>query len=299
MATVLITGGTGLVGQRLANLLHSQGFDVVILSRKKTTNSKFRFITWDEIKNFKPLKELGNLKYIIHLSGANVSEKRWIKDRKKLLYDSRIGKTNLLFDYSRRLNIKLHAFISASAIGYYGSLTSEKVFAESDNPGNDFLAELCVKWEQSADRFSDLGSKVVKIRTGVVLSRNGGFLEKITNTFRYRFAAILGNGNQYIPWIHIDDLCGIYLKALQDDNINGAFNASAPSHTTNKQLTEMLVVSAGKKIITLKTPSFVIKMAFGEMSSMLLNGSRVSSDKIIKSGYEFKYTDLKSAVNKI
>ncbi len=192
--------------------------------------------------------------------------------------------------------IKPKAFISASAIGYYGAITAEKVFYETDLPASDFLGETCRLWEQSADKFKNSDTRVVKIRTGVVLAEQGGALSKMIVPVKLGFGSAIGSGKQYMPWIHIDDLCNIYIKAIEDIQMSGAYNAVAPQHTTNVEFTRALASILKKPFWFPAIPAFMLKMIFGEMAEMLLRGSRVSSEKIIKAGYKFKFANLQAAL---
>ncbi len=178
--------------------------------------------------------------FIIHLAGANIGEKRWTAKRRQLIIDSRVKSGQWIFEKIQENKIKLNAFISASATGYYGTLVADKIFSETDPPSNDFLGNTCQQWEQSADSFQKTGIRTVKIRTGVVLTKRGGALAKMAFIIKKGFGAAFGNGRQYIPWIHIDDLCGIYIKAVEDTGMSGAYNAVAPDFRTNRDFTRTL-----------------------------------------------------------
>jgi uncharacterized protein (TIGR01777 family) len=214
-----------------------------------------------------------------------------------LILDSRIKSGDLLFRSVSGNAKKLKAFISASAVGYYGAVTSDKIFYEEDLPSGDFLGETCRRWEQSADRFEEIGIRTIKIRTGVVLSGHGGALAKMVIPVKMGVGSAMGNGKQYMSWIHVEDLCNIYIMAIEDVEMRGAYNAAAPDHITNKEFTKSLAQSLGKPFWFPNIPAFAIKTLFGEMSDILLKGSRVSSEKIISTGYSFKFPDLESALN--
>ena len=214
MATILITGGTGLVGIHLCRKLKEKGYNISILSRANKQDTEIPTYVWD-IDNKEIEKEaIETADYVIHLAGANIGDKRWTTKRRQLIIDSRVKTGELIFDKTKESKIKLKAFISASAIGYYGTITSDKIFCETDLPSNDFLGETCRQWEQSADRFEELGIRTVKIRTGVALTKQGGALAKMITPVKMGIGSAIGNGKQYLPWIHIDDLCGIYIKAI-------------------------------------------------------------------------------------
>lgn len=290
---VLITGGSGLVGRNLKGMLVEKGYEVRILSRGKRGNG---FYFWSPEKGEIDLDALEKIDFIIHLAGENIGEKRWGKERKRLILDSRVKTLQLIYDKLKGMDEKPSALISASAVGYYGSITSDKIFKEEDEPGNDFLAHVCKEWEKEAQKFSDLGIRVVRIRTGVVLSAKGGVLERFKIQARIGFLSPLGRGNQYLPWIHIDDLCRIYIKALEDEKMEGAYNAVAPDHVNHKEFVKTLASLMKKPFLPLGVPSFLIRLIFGEMSDVILKGSRVSSDKIISTGFDFKFKNLKEAL---
>lgn len=215
---------------------------------------------------------------------------------KKDILDSRVESANLIFEEVKKQNKELKAFISASAVGYYGALTSDRVFTEKDHAANDFLGQTCFEWENAAKQFETLGIRTVILRTGLVLNKNGGALSKMIIPIKLGLGSALGNGNQYIPWIHIDDLCEIYIKAIEDSQMAGAFNAIAPDFQTNKSLTHMLSNALNKPYWLPNTPAFLLKFILSKMSVLLLKGSRVSSDKILKTGFTFRFPKLEKAL---
>ncbi len=296
MKTVLITGGTGLVGKYLSKKLIEKGYVVATLGRASKKQSDIPNYTWNIEKNELEDGALENVDYIIHLAGANIGEKRWTSKRKKEIVDSRIDSSQLIFQKITENKHQLKAFISASAIGYYGAITTDKIFVETDQPSHDFLGETCRLWEEAANSFESLGIRTVKIRTGVVLTYQGGALAKMITPVKVGLGASIGSGKQYMPWIHIDDLCEIYLKAIEENNMHGAFNAVAPEHKTNREFSETLTKVLKKKVWFPSIPAFILKIIFGKMSELILNGSRVSSNKLIKEGFQFKFPDLKSAL---
>lgn len=296
METVLITGGTGLIGKQLCERLKEKGYRVAILSRESQNNTDIQTYIWDIDRKVIEKEAIETADYIIHLAGVNVADKRWTNKRRQLIIDSRIKATQLIFDEVKANKNKLKAFISASAIGYYGAMTSDKIFCETDAPSNDFLGNTCQQWEQSADNFKNLGVRTVKIRTGVVLTKQEGALEKMIFPIQAGIGSAIGNGKQYMPWIHIDDLCNIYIKAIEDLQMNGAYNAVAPEYTTNKEFNKTLARVLKKPFWFPNIPAIAVKLLFGKMSSMLLKGSRISSDKIKEAGYKFQYPELESAL---
>lgn len=296
MATILITGGTGLVGRFLCKKLQDKGYSVAILGRAGQKNLEIPTYSWDIDKNEIEKESIEKTDYIIHLAGANISERRWTAKRKKLIIDSRVKPAQLIFEKLIENTNQVKAFISASAIGYYGTISTDKIFSETDPPANDFLGVTCRQWEQSADKFEELGMRVVKIRTGIVLAKHRGALAKMIILIKLGIGSAIGSGQQYLPWIHIDDLCNIYIKAIEDTQMSGSYNAVAPDHKTNKDFTEALARVLRKPLWFLDIPAIVIKIIFGKMSAMLLKGSRVSSEKIINVGYKFKFPNLEGAL---
>jgi len=296
MGRILITGGSGLIGKHLCQMLTTKGYDTAILSRSQELVPSVKTYVWDTDKRYIDPEALTGTDYIIHLAGANIGEARWTKKRKKIIIESRTDSGLFLHEMISRNNIGIRAFISASAIGYYGAVTSERIYDENDPPSNDFLGKTCLLWEQASGKFSDSGIRTVIIRTGVVLTSKGGALASLVPPARYGLAVTLGKGNQYIPWIHIDDLCNIYLKAIEDNNMIGVYNAVAPEHTTNMELGKTLVLAVSGHAISFRIPAAAFKIRYGEMADMLLYGSRVSSAKIIYAGYRFHYPEISKAL---
>lgn len=290
MAKILISGGTGLIGKELSKRLYEKGHEIAIIGRTNQIQIPYQIYSWNEIE------KIENVDYIIHLAGANIGEKRWTVKRKKQILDSRIETSNLLFEKIPPKSKNLKAIISASAIGFYGAINSDKIFTEEDAAANDFLGETCKKWEESVDKFQKLGIRIVKIRTGVVLTKTGGALAKMIVPFKFGFGSALGNGKQFMPWIHIEDLCDIYTKAIEEKQIQGIFNAVAPEFTTNYNFTKTLAKLMNKAFWFPNVPSFVLKLMFGKMAEILLKGSRVSPQKIIDSGFTFKFPNLEKAL---
>ncbi len=296
MEKILITGATGLVGRHLTKMLIDNGYSVAWLGRKSNHTGRIQTWFWD-IEN-KAIDEgaFDSVDYIIHLAGAGIGDKWWTAKRRKEIRNSRIRSSKLIYDEVMRKKRHVKAFISASAIGYYGSNTSEKIFTETDPPAGDFLGETCRLWEEAADRFQESGIRTVKIRTGVVLTSSGGALPKLALPVKLGFGSHLGNGYQYVPWIHIDDLCGIFIKALEDTTMTGPYNAVALEHTTNRQLMKTIAGVLHRPMWFPPIPAFVLHLLLGEMSSMLLYGSRVAADRISSAGYEFRYRTLDSTL---
>lgn len=298
-STVLITGGSGLIGRYLTSALLNEGYQVAHLSRKANQFGKVRVFRWDTEKGILDPAIFTGIDYIVHLAGANIGEKRWSEGRKQEIIKSRVESSKLLYDVVTGSNIQLKAFISASAVGYYGSLTSERIFSEEDPAATDFLGSTCRLWEEGADLFANAGIRTVKIRTAVVLEKTDSALSKMMMPAKYGFLAQTGNGRQYMPWIHIEDLCNIYVKAIRDQKMNGAYNAVSPQHVTHREFIKTLAKVIGKPVFPVPVPGFILRAALGEMSDVVLKGSRVSSEKISNSGYVFLYPELIAALKEV
>ncbi len=296
MDTILITGGSGLVGRNLSMKLKDKGYNVALLSRSPEQSTDIKSYFWDPAKDEIDHTAITESDFIIHLAGAGIGDKRWTAGRRKDIIDSRVKTADLIHRVVRETGKKVKAFITISGSNYYGTLTSEKIFNETDPPAVDFLGEVCRFWEEAADRFSESGSRVVKIRTGIVLARKGGVLSRIITPVRLGVGSPIGSGKQYVPWIHIDDLCNIFIKAIEDQNLNGAYNAAAPQDITNSDLMRSLAQELGKPFWFPAVPSFLMKIMFGEMSEILLEGSRISSEKIRSAGFNFQFPELKDAL---
>jgi len=291
---VLITGASGTIARAISKKLENQ-YSLRFLTRKKEAENEFE---WDLENQIVDESAFENVSHIIHLAGANISEKRWTEDRKKELISSRVDSAKLILNTFKKKNLKLKSFISASGINFYGTKTTDKIFTENDAPGNDFLSEVVVVWEKAADEFKeqDIAGRVVKIRTAVVLSKNEGALTKMRTPIKLGIGSPLGSGKQYMPWIHIDDICSMYEFALKNPEIEGSYNASAPQHTTNENLTKLIAKVLKKPLFMPNVPSLILKLIFGELADALLEGSRASSEKIMKAGFEFQFPDLKMAL---
>lgn len=296
MSKVLITGGTGLIGRQLCKYLTEKGYTVCILSRNARSQDKYQSFNYDYKTNTIDEEALLNTDYIIHLAGANIGEKRWSDARKKEIVESRVAVAAFLHKKITENNIPLKAYISASAVGFYGAVTCKNVMTELDAPATDFLGQTCVAWESIAQRFAESGIRNVVLRTGVVLSAQGGALSKMMMPVKWGLGAALGSGRQFMPWIHIDDLCKLYVFALEQESLRGIYNATAPQHCTNAELTKQLATVLHRPFWPVNVPSFVLKLMYGQMADMLLKGSAVSSEKIMKEGFQFTFSKLEMAL---
>ncbi|MEH0157715.1 TIGR01777 family oxidoreductase [Limibacter armeniacum] len=295
---VLITGGTGLVGSRLTELLFNKGYNVSYLSRSKKEDPNIDYYVWDTSKGYIEDGAIEKADFIVHLAGTNVADKRWTDQQKKKILKSRIQTATLLAEKIQTSSHKPEAFISASAVGYYGH-TNNVLMQESAKPGKDFLAEVCVAWENAADLIAQQGIRTAKIRVGIVLAKNGGALDKMSTTARFLMGAPLGNGKQYLSWIHIDDLANMFIHAIENPNMEGPYNGVAPNPVTNEEMTKAIGETLHRPVILPNVPSFALKLMMGEMAEMLLHGTKASSEKIEKAGFQFLYPELKPALMKL
>ncbi len=295
MEKVLITGGSGLIGRRLSFLLKSRGYEVRILSRSNNPKNNYKTFVWNVSEQYINDSAFEGLNHIIHLAGAGIADKRWSEKRKKEIIASRVASTNLLYNTVKRLKTPLNSFISASATGYYGAVTSETIFEEKDKPAKDFLGKVCSLWEDSIFQFNEIKIRTVALRTGIVLSKDGGALKKMKTPI----ITSLGNGKQYMPWIHIDDLCELYIKAIEDEQFKGAFNAVSPEHISNLSFSKKISKIFNYPFLALGAPSLILQIVFGEMSTIILNGSRISANKIKQAGFKFKFENLEKALKNL
>ena len=308
MATVLITGGTGLIGKALTKELVNRGHDVIILTRDKSKEKDRNNIyhaEWNIKKQTIDRDAIHRADFIVHLAGANVAEKPWTKKRKREIVDSRVKSASLLIKALETPN-KIKAVISASAIGWYGpddqfpnpaTLREERrSFIETDAPANDFLGATCKQWENSIQPVVELGKRLVILRTGIVLSNEGGAYAEFKKYLNFGIAPILGNGKQVISWIHIADLVRLYIEAIENDKLRGIYNAVAPNPVTNKTLVLEMAKQLNKFYVPIPVPSFALKTVLGEMSIEVLKSTTVSSEKIESTGFQFMFLDIETAV---
>ncbi len=296
-ATVLISGGTGLVGTRLTQLLQEKGYTVTHLSRSVSGDEKVKTYQWNiEKKEIDPEALIG-VDYIIHLAGAGIADKRWTDRRKELILKSRTESTKLLQDSIAKLgNHTIKAFVSASAVGYYGIDTGGAWMNEDSPSGDGFAAEVTRHWEAAVDEINQLNLRVVKIRIGIVLSEKGGALVKIMQPIKLGVGAPLGRGGQYMSWVHLDDLCRLFMFTLEQNGMQGVYNGVAPNPATNHELTKKTADVLNKPLFLPNVPAFVLKLLLGEMAQVVTGGNRVSSKKTEEAGFEFKHTELRPAL---
>jgi uncharacterized protein len=303
MSTVLITGGTGLVGTHLSKMLIEKGYKVIILSRvsKQSDHANLSYASWNVTSGEIDIAALKKADHIIHLAGAGVADKRWSSTRKKEIQDSRIDSAKLVVKALKEIPNNIQTVVSASAIGWYGPDTKQsrsKGFSEDAPPDNHFLGETCRLWETSIDPVTEVGKRLVKFRIGIVLAENGGALKEFSKPVKFGIATIMGNGEQVVSWIHVEDLCRMFIHAIENKNVSGVYNAVAPQPVTNKELILTIAKKLrGKHFIPIHVPSFILKIVLGEMSIEVLKSATVSSEKIKKTGFSFLYPTLRAALH--
>ena len=294
MDSIIIAGGSGLVGSRLVEKLTDSNCIVNVLTRSKKKSSHEGYIFWDP-----STQKMGewpdHVNHVINLAGAGIADKRWTKERKKLLLSSRLDSTNFLIQFLRENNKQLDSYIAASAIGYYGDGGHSLLREEMQPVSIEFLSDVCVKWEEASSAAKNVANQMNILRIGTVLSTKGGALPKMGQTIPLGVANYLGNGKQMISWIHIDDLCKMILYLIQK-NISGIYNAVAPDPIDNKSFTIILKDIINPRAIVLPAPSNGIKLAFGELSRLVLNSSNVSAEKIQNEGFVYDYPSLTQAL---
>ncbi|MES2650638.1 MAG: TIGR01777 family oxidoreductase [Bacteroidota bacterium] len=295
---ILITGATGLIGRQLIPHLQKQGHTISILSRRRIAIQGVTVFVWDIEKQTIEADALKGIDTVIHLAGESIADKRWTAKRKAQIIDSRVKSAQLLYQTIKETNTPIKTFISASAVGYYGDRRDEFLW-ENSGPGKGFLAKCCVKWEDAADMGLEMGIRVVKVRVGLVLSKKDGALLAIAKPIKFFVGAPLGSGRQWMPWVHIDDVVGIFTKAVEDEAIIGAYNAAAPYPVTNKLLTKRIAWRLSRPVWPLHVPKAVLKVILGEASIMALMSSNTAAQKILDAGYQFKYLDLDEALKEI
>ena len=293
----LITGGTGFIGKYLTRLLIQNGFSIAIVSRSyKQNTSDISYFRWDIDNHSIDEEAVLKADYIIHLAGEGIADGRWTAKRKEAIVQSREKSIQLIYDVLIKNNKKLEAFVSASGVGIYGAVNGPEICSETTAAVDDFLGSTCQKWEAAADTIESLGIRTVKIRTGIVLGNGEGFLKKLTPIFKYRLGAAMGSGKQYMPWIHIDDLCSIYLGALKNIEMSGAYNAAVNDNTSNEIFSKTFAKIFGYSLWLPNVPAFMLKLTLGEMALIILKGRRVSSGKIEKTGFQFQFDKLELAL---
>jgi uncharacterized protein (TIGR01777 family) len=298
---IVITGATGLVGSDICRKLYKKGDNITVFTRNVNKGKSIlpflnNFVEWDYNKPEKWRRELEGKDVIIHLAGANLFDKRWNNDYKRKIMNSRIDSTKNLINSISLLKSKPKLFISSSAVGYYGNKGNEELTEESE-PGTDFLALVCKEWEAESKEVEKFGIRRVNIRMGIVLSTKEGALKKMLLPFRLFAGGTLGNGDQWFPWIHIDDIVRIYLFAIENE-ISGAINGASPNPVRMKEFANTLGKVLNRPSF-FSVPEFLLKIFVGEGAESILSSLRVIPQKLIKSSYKFKYENLETALTSL
>ncbi len=301
MRTILITGGTGLVGKALTKRLTEKNYEVIILSRSLNnveTQKNVSYALWNVKEKQIDLNAVKKADAIIHLAGAGVMDKKWTEEYKQEIRDSRINSSGLLLNSLKDIEHKVQVIVCASAIGWYGEdKNAGYFFAENEPADPAFLGKVCKEWEDSIEPATAMGIRVIKLRTGIVLSEAGGAYPEFKGSLKFGVASILGSGKQMISWIHIDDLCREYIFALENDTMQGSYNAVAPNPVSNKKMTLAIAENIkGKFYIPVHVPQFLLTVMLGQRSVEILKSATVSADKIRKAGFTFLYPTIEACV---
>jgi uncharacterized protein (TIGR01777 family) len=293
---ILITGGTGLVGSVLVNELRKKKYEVRLLTTQAIRANGHDFFYWNPKDGYIDAKAFDGVDAIVHLAGTAVAEKRWTKKRKKEIYESRVDATRLLHRFAKRHHIG--TLVAASAVGYYGFDTGDVLMTEDMPAGTEFLAYVVRDWEGAIREFESETASVSIFRIGIVLTTKGGALKELLRPIKWGVGSHLGTGRQYMSWIHLDDLVGMIIMAMERQ-LSGTFNAVAPHPVTNKEFTREVAAVLGKKLWLPAVPGFLLKLAFGELALVVLGGNNVSADRIIKAGYTFRFKRLPEALKNL
>ncbi|MFJ2447447.1 TIGR01777 family protein [Pseudomonas sp. S04] len=292
---ILLTGGTGLIGRQLCRLWLSQGHSLTVWSRKP---EKVPTLCGAQVRGIARLEEIGQepVDVLINLAGAPIADRLWTHRRKALLWSSRISLTETLLAWLESLEQKPHLLISGSAVGWYGDGGERELTEDSPPVSEDFASQLCIAWEETAQRAEALGLRVVLVRTGLVLSAEGGFLSRLRLPFKAGLGGPIGNGRQWMSWIHIDDQIALIDFLLHQNMASGPYNACAPKPVRNREFAKTLAGVLHRPAF-MPLPSFVLKVGLGELSLLLLGGQRVTPMRLLAAGFTFRFTDLRAALD--
>lgn len=294
---ILLTGGTGLIGRALCSHWLGKGYELIVWSRRP---EQVRKLCGEPVRAIARLQELGDIQLdaVINLAGAPIANRPWTPKRRQLLLDSRIRLTDELVDWMAQLSSVPPVLISGSAVGWYGN-TAEQEITEQSPPGSqDFASQLCEDWEQAAKRAQQLGSRVALLRTGLVLSPQGGFLARLKPLFALGLGGRLGNGQQWMPWVHLDDQVALIDHLLHLPDAQGAYNTAAPNPVRNSEFTRQLARTL-KRPAFMHAPAFILRLLLGDMSALLLGGQKSHPERLLQSGFSFRYPNLDTALANI
>lgn len=313
MATVLITGGTGMIGTALSKLLLSKGYGVIVLTRdpeeaiakagntdQSTQKNHIQYAAWDPHKQIIDKDAIGKADYIVNLAGAGVGDKRWTEKRKKEIVDSRVNSATTLIHALKETPNKVKAVIQASGVDWYPEdpgIPNKYPFTETMPHGQHYLGKVCEQWERSIQPVKESGKRLVILRTGLVASKTGGAIDRFEMPVRFGLAAILSSGKQMISWIHIDDICRLYVYAIENEQLEGVYNAVSPGPVSNKTLMlELAQLITGRFFVPIHVPAFALKLLYGELGMSLLKSTTASSEKISRTGFQFLYPAIEPAL---
>jgi uncharacterized protein len=292
---VTVTGASGFLGSRLVARLHERGHELTLLGRapRKGMLAAARFSIWDAAASEPPLDALEGADAVVHLAGEPVAQ-RWTADVKRRIRSSRVDSTNLLVGALGKVAQKPQVLVCASAIGYYGDRGNEAL-TEKAKPGTGFLPEVCVEWEASAGKARELGVRVAPVRIGIVLHPEGGALEQMLPPFKWGVGGKIASGEQWMSWIHMDDMVGLLVHAVETAGLDGPLNAAAPNAVRNAEFTQVLGRTLRRPAI-LPVPEFAVRAMFGEMASIVIGGQKVIPEATLASGFRFEYEQLAAAL---
>ncbi len=293
----LITGGTGLVGSQLTRLLIDEGHSVSVLSRNARQSDQVKYYHWDLEKGYVDPEALQNVDVLIHLAGAGIADKKWTDKRKAEIILSRVKPLDLLQRAFGMAGSKPQKIVSASAVGIYGFDTGDQLLTEVHEHGSDYISQVVIDWENAVDRFSDrFQIPAVKLRIGIVLSRNGGALPQLALPVKLGVGSALGDGKQWMSWIHEDDLCRMFLESSVHSSFHGVYNAVAPNPEQNEVIIQTLGEVLHRPLWAPKVPAFVLQLLLGKRAQLVLGGNKVASARIEEAGFRFNYKELKPAL---
>ncbi len=292
--TILIAGGSGLVGQHLVSRLRNN-YDISIMSRRQKQKDRIHYHAWN-IDHEEMNPEHAQVDHIINLTGAGIADKRWTATRKKELIDSRVKSNKTILKALKSIRRKPKTFLAASAIGFYGNGGAIIFTEESPSSKNDFMSDCCIQWEQSSTSLEPYVDRLAIFRLGIVLSTKDGALSKMLPPTNFGLAPYFGDGNQYYSWIHIDDLCSIFENALSDSRFKGILNTVVPEAVQNKVFMKNLLDANGKKGLLSPVPKWLIRILFGEMADTILNSTRVAPKFLESIDFKFEHPHLKEAI---
>ena len=293
---VLITGGTGLIGTRLTEMLLEKGYEVSYLSRRDEKIPNVKVYQWNPAKGELDHEALENADFLINLAGAGIADARWTAERKKEIIQSRTLGISLIANRLQSRRFKMKAFLGASAIGFYGADTGDEPLDETHTSGLDFLAHVTRQWETASELIENVGIRAVTLRIGIVLSTKGGALPKIALPVRYGVGSPLASGKQWTSWIHIDDLCQLFIAGIENADWNGTYNAVAPNPVTNADFTRQIADVLKRPLWLPNVPSFILFLIYGELARVVLGGNYVVNQRLKQTNFKYQFENVKDAL---